>query len=78
MAKETIDTYNTSDTRGTSRSYGLNYQKLGKELKSVDELAVMPSSRCILQVQGVRPFYSRKYDLTRHPMYRYTADANPK
>ena len=78
LGKETIDTYNTSDTRGTSRSYGLNYQKLGKELKSLDELAVMPSSRCILQVQGVRPFYSRKYDLTRHPMYRYTADANPK
>lgn len=78
LGKETIDTYNTSDTRGTSRSYGLNYQKLGKELKSVDELAVMPSSRCILQVQGVRPFYSRKYDLTRHPMYKYTADANPK
>ena len=78
LGKETIDTYNTSDTRGTSRSYGLNYQKLGKELKSVDELAVMPSSRCILQVQGVRPFYSRKYDLTRHPMYQYTADANPK
>ena len=78
LGKETIDTYNTSDTRGTSRSYGLNYQKLGKELKSVDELAVMPSSRCILQVQGVRPFYSRKYDLTRHSMYRYTADANPK
>lgn len=78
LGKETIDTYNTSDTRGTSRSYGLNYQKLGKELKSVDELAVMPSSRCILQVQGVRPFYSRKYGLTRHPMYRYTADANPK
>lgn len=78
LGKETIDTYNTSDTRGTSRSYGLNYQKLGKELKSVDELAVMPSSCCILQVQGVRPFYSRKYDLTRHPMYRYTADANPK
>lgn len=78
LGKETIDTYNTSDTRGTSRSYGLNYQKLGKELKSVDELAVMPSSRCILQVQGVRPFYSSKYDLTRHPMYRYTADANPK
>lgn len=78
LGKETIDTYNTSDARGTSRSYGLNYQKLGKELKSVDELAVMPSSRCILQVQGVRPFYSRKYDLTRHSMYRYTADANPK
>ena len=76
LGKETIDTFNASDTRGTSRSYGLNYQKLGKELMSVDELAVMPSSRCILQVQGVRPFYSRKYDLTRHPMYRYTADAD--
>ena len=78
LGKETIDTFNTSDTRGTSRSYGLNYQKLGKELMSVDELAVMPSSRCILQVQGVRPFYSRKYDLTRHPMYRYTADADSR
>ena len=78
LGKETIDTFNTSDTRGTSRSYGLNYQKLGKELMSVDELAVMPSSRCILQVQGVRPFYSRKHDLTRHPMYRYTADADSR
>ena len=78
LGKETIDTFNASDTRGTSRSYGLNYQKLGKELMSVDELAVMPSSRCILQVQGVRPFYSRKYDLTRHPMYRYTADASSR
>ena len=78
LGKETIDTFNASDTRGTSRSYGLNYQKLGKELMSVDELAVMPSSRCILQVQGVRPFYSRKYDLTRHPMYRYTADADSR
>ena len=78
LGKETIDTFNASDTRGISRSYGLNYQKLGKELMSVDELAVMPSSRCILQVQGVRPFYSRKYDLTRHPMYRYTADADSR
>lgn len=78
LGRETIDSFNTSENRGTQVSHGLNYQKLGKELKSVDELAVMPSSRCILQVQGVRPFYSRKYDLTRHPMYRYTADANPK
>lgn len=78
LGKETIDLYNTSDTRGTSQSYGLNYQKTGKELMSVDELAVMPSSRCIVQVQGVRPFYSKKYDLTKHPQYKYTADANPK
>lgn len=78
LGKETIDAMNTSDTRGSQRSYGLNYQKLGKELMSVDELAVMPSSRCIMQLQGVRPFYSKKYDLTQHPMYRYTADANKK
>ena len=75
LGKETIDAMNTS---GSQRSYGLNYQKLGKELMSVDELAVMPSSRCIMQLQGVRPFYSKKYDLTKHPMYRYTADANKK
>ena len=78
LGKETIDAMNTSDTRGSQRSYGLNYQKLGKELMSVDELAVMPSSKCIMQLQGVRPFYSKKYDLTKHPMYRYTADANKK
>ena len=78
LGKETIDAMNTSDTRGSQRSYGLNYQKLGKDLMSVDELAVMPSSKCIMQLQGVRPFYSKKYDLTKHPMYRYTADANKK
>ena len=78
LGKETIDAMNTSDTRGSQRSYGLNYQKLGKELMSVDELAVMPSSKCIMQLQGVRPFYSKKYDLTKHPMYCYTADANKK
>ena len=78
LGKETIDAMNTSDTRGSQRSYGLNYQKLGKELMSVDELAVMPSSKCIMQLQGVRPFYSKKYDLTKHPMYRYTADAYKK
>ena len=66
LGKETIDTMNESDSRGAQRTYGLNYQKLGKELMSVDELAVMPSSRCIVQVQGVRPFYSKKYDLTKH------------
>lgn len=75
LGKETIDTMNESDSRGAQRTYGLNYQKLGKELMSVDELAVMPSSRCIVQVQGVRPFYSKKYDLTKHPQYKYTADA---
>ena len=78
LGKETIDTMNESDSRGAQRTYGLNYQKLGKELMSVDELAVMPSSRCIVQVQGVRPFYSKKYDLTKHPQYKYTADANHK
>ena len=78
LGKETIDTMNESDSRGAQRTYGLNYQKLGKELMSVDELAVMPSSRCIVQVQGVRPFYSKKFDLTKHPQYKYTADANPK
>lgn len=78
LGKETIDTMNESDSRGAQRTYGLNYQKLGKALMSVDELAVMPSSRCIVQVQGVRPFYSKKYDLTKHPKCKYTADANPK
>lgn len=78
LGKETIDMYNTSVTKGTQESHGQNFQKLGKELMSVDELAVMPSSRCIVQVQGVRPFYSKKYDLTKHPQYKYTADANPK
>lgn len=78
LGKETIDTMNESDSRGAQRTYGLNYQKLGKQLMSIDELAVMPSSRCIVQVQGVRPFYSRKYDLIKHPQYKYTADANQK
>jgi len=74
LGKETIDTYNESDTRGSQRSMGLNYQKLGKELMTPDELAVMPGSRCILQLQGVRPFYSRKYDITKHPCYKYLSD----
>ena len=78
LGKETIDTMNESDSRGAQRTYGLNYQKLGKQLMSIDELAVMPSNRCIVQVQGVRPFYSRKYDLIKHPQYKYTADANQK
>ena len=78
LGKETIDTFNTSDTRGTSRSYGLNYQKLGKELMSQDELAVMNGGKCILQLRGVRPFLSDKYDITKHPNYKYLSDANPK
>ena len=67
LGKETIDTFNTSDTRGSQRSYGLNYQKLGKELMTPDELAVMDGGKCILQVQGVRPFFSDKFDITKHP-----------
>ena len=78
LGKETIDTFNTSDTRGSQRSYGLNYQKLGKELMTPDELAVMDGGKCILQVQGVRPFFSDKFDITRHPQYRYLSDADPK
>ena len=74
LGKETIDTYNTSNTRGNSPSYGMNYQKLGKDLATVDELAVLDGSKCILQLRGVRPFKSDKYDLTQHPNYKYTAD----
>lgn len=74
LGKETIDMFNTSDTRGTQRSYGLNYQKLGKELMSMDELAVMDGGKCILQLRGVRPFLSDKYDITRHPNYKYLSD----
>jgi len=78
LGKETIDTFNTSDTRGNSPSYGTNYQKLGKELMSRDELAVMNGSKCILQLRGVRPFLSNKYDLTQHPNFKYTADFDKK
>jgi len=74
LGKETIDMFNTSDTRGTQRSYGLNYQKLGKELMSMDELAVMDGGKCILQLRGVRPFLSDKYDITKHKNYQYLAD----
>lgn len=74
LGKETIDLYNTSDTRGQSRSYGLNYQKTGKQLMSQDELAVMPGNKCILQLRGVRPFYSDKFDITRHKRYRELSD----
>ncbi len=78
LGKETIDTFNTSDTRGSQRSYGLNYQKLGKALMTPDELAVMDGGKCILQVQGVRPFFSDKFDITKHPQYKYLSDADPK
>lgn len=74
LGKETIDMFNTSDTRGSQRSYGLNYQKLGKELMSMDELAVMDGGNCILQLRGVRPFLSEKYDITKHPSYKYLSD----
>ncbi len=74
LGKETIDMFNTSDTRGTQRSYGLNYQKLGKDLMSMDELAVMDGGKCILQLRGVRPFLSEKYDITKHPQYKYLSD----
>src|SRR5699024_9141493 len=78
LGKETIDTYNTGESRGRETSHSLNYQKLGKELMSQDELAVMDGGKCILQLRGVRPFRSGKYDITRHPNYPYTADADPK
>lgn len=78
LGKETIDTYNTSNTRGNSPSYGMNYQKLGKDLATVDELAVLDGDKCILQLRGVRPFKSDKYDLTQHPNYKYTSDYDKK
>ena len=78
LGKETIDTYNTGESRGRETSHSLNYQKLGKELMSQDELAVMDGGKCILQLRGVRPFLSDKYDITQHPNYKYTADADKK
>ena len=74
LGKETIDLYNTSETRSNNNSYGLNYQKTGKELMSQDELAVMDGGKCILQLRGVRPFLSNKYDITKHPQYKYLSD----
>lgn len=74
LGKETIDTYNTGESRGRETSHSLNYQKLGKDLASVDELEVLDGSKCILRLRGVRPFLSEKYDLTQHPNYKYTAD----
>ena len=78
LGKETIDTYNTGENRGREKSYSLNYQKLGKELMSQDEIAVMDGGKCILQLRGVRPFFSDKYDITKHPHYKYLSDYHPK
>ncbi|MCR0505587.1 type IV secretory system conjugative DNA transfer family protein, partial [[Clostridium] innocuum] len=71
-----IDSYNQSENRGAQTSHGLNYQKLGKELMSQDEIATMDGGKCILQVRGVRSFFSEKYDITRHPRYKYLSDAD--
>ena len=78
LGKETIDSFNTSENRGTQVSHGLNYQKLGKELMSQDEIAVMDGGKCILQVRGTRPFLSDKFDITSHKNYKYLADADKK
>ena len=78
LGKETIDTFNTGESRGREVSHSLNYQKLGKELMSQDELAVLNGGKCVLQLRGVRPFLSDKYDITKHPNYKYLSDANPK
>ena len=78
LGKETIDSFNTSETRGRELSHGLNYQKLGKELMTQDEIAVMDGGKCILQVRGVRPFFSDKYDITKHPNYKYLSDYDKK
>ncbi|GHU86935.1 conjugal transfer protein TraG [Clostridia bacterium] len=78
LGKETIDSYNTSENRGQSQSYGMNYQKLGKELMTQDEIAVMDGGKCLLQLRGVRPFLSRKFDITRHPKYKELSDFDKK
>ena len=78
LGKETIDTFNTGESRGREISHSLNYQKLGKELASVDELSVLDGSKCILQLRGVRPFMSKKYDITKHPKYKYLSDYDKK
>ena len=78
LGKETIDSYNQSENRGSQVSHGLNYQKLGKELMTQDEIAVMDGGKCILQLRGVRPFFSDKFDITKHPRYKYLADADKK
>ena len=78
LGRETIDTYNTGESRGRETSHSLNYQKLGRELMSVDDLATLDGNKCILQVRGLRPFLSDKYDITKHPNYKYLSDADPK
>ena len=78
LGKETIDTYNTSENRGREKTYGLNYQKLGKELMTQDELSRMDGGKCILQIRGVKPFFSDKYDITKHPNYKYLSDYDKK
>ena len=78
LGKETIDTFNTGESRGREVSHSLNYQKLGKDLATIDELAVLDGGKCILQLRGVRPFMSNKFDITKHPQYKYLLDANPK
>lgn len=78
LGKETIDSFNQSENRGSQVSHGLNYQKLGKELMTQDEIAVMDGGKCILQLRGVRPFFSDKFDITKHPRYKYLADADKK
>ena len=78
LGKETIDTFNTGESRGREVSHSLNYQKLGKDLATIDELAVLDGGKCILQLRGVRPFLSNKFDITKHPNYKYLSDANPK
>ena len=78
LGRETIDTYNTGESRGRETSHSLNYQKLGKSLLTVDELEVLDGGKCILQLRGVRPFLSSKYDITKHPHYKYLSDADPK
>ena len=78
LGRETIDTYNTGESRGRETSHSLNYQKLGRELMSVDDLATLDGSKCILQIRGLRPFLSDKYDITKHPNYKYLSDADPK
>ena len=78
LGKETIDTFNTGESRGREVSHSLNYQKLGKDLATIDELAVLDGGKCILQLRGVRPFLSDKYNITRHPNYKYLSDANPR
>jgi type IV secretion system protein VirD4 len=78
LGKETIDLYTTSETRSNQKSYGVNYQKTGKALMTEDEIAVMDGGKCILQIRGVRPFFSDKYDITKHPNYKLLADYSKK